>query len=81
MTKAHKSNHSPIERVPNHHSPLEGESQKPSRQATADVVVGTEPSGGKPNHSPLEGESANQEPVPGLTGEQGPQVRRWGETR
>ncbi len=60
MTQAHKSNHSPIERVPNHHSPspiksrtgFEGESQKPSRQATVYVVGGTEPSGGKPNHSP-----------------------------
>ena len=36
------------------HSPPEGESQKPSRQATADVVGG--------HHSPLEGESQPAEP-------------------
>ncbi len=37
--------------------------------------------GGTDHHSPLEGESAKQEPVPGLTGEQGPQASRWGEIK
>ncbi len=60
------------------HSPPEGESQKPSRQATADVVGG--------HHSPLEGESQSDEPpgdsgCGGGTNRRSPQASRWGEIK